>query len=163
MFFHALKFAGSRRSCLNTRPLVGVMWLFMDLDLCWYVLIRVYNAPQLKSHMRAMHWKCTRNANSHYKYASVSVTVTRHQIAIKLKQSARSMKQMSRSFQNYEYSLCISMRLNSSGQYSWPVPILFDFSLTVKVATLIFISGCGSAISAAKEGKPGFIYNLVES
>ena len=30
--------------------------------------------------------------------------------------------------------------------------LLLDFSLTVKAATLIFISGCGSAISSAKEG-----------
>ena len=35
---------------------------------------------------------------------------------------------------------------------------LLDFSLT-----LIFISGCGSAISSAKEGKSGFIYNFVKS
>ena len=41
--------------------------------------------------------------------------------------------------------------------------ILLDFSLTVKAATLIFISGCGSAISSAKEEKSGFIYNLVKS
>ena len=41
--------------------------------------------------------------------------------------------------------------------------ILLDFSLTVKAATLIFISGCGSAISSAKEGKSGSIYNLVKS
>ena len=41
--------------------------------------------------------------------------------------------------------------------------ILLDFSLTVKAATLIFISGCGSAIPSAKEGKSGFIYNLVKS
>ena len=41
--------------------------------------------------------------------------------------------------------------------------ILLDFSLTVKAATLIFISGCGSAISSAKQGKSGFIYNLVKS
>ena len=41
--------------------------------------------------------------------------------------------------------------------------ILLDFSLTVKAATLIVISGCGSAISSAKEGKSGFIYNLVKS
>ena len=41
--------------------------------------------------------------------------------------------------------------------------ILLDFSLTVKAATLIFISGCGLAISSAKEGKSGFIYNLVKS
>ena len=41
--------------------------------------------------------------------------------------------------------------------------VLLDFSLTVKAATLIFISGCGSAISFAKEGKSGFIYNLVKS
>ena len=33
------------------------------------------------------------------------------------------------------------------------VHVLVDFSLTVKAATLIFISGCGSAISSAKEGK----------
>ena len=41
--------------------------------------------------------------------------------------------------------------------------ILLDFSLTVKAATLIFISGCGLAISSAKEGKSGFIYKLVKS
>ena len=41
--------------------------------------------------------------------------------------------------------------------------LLLDFSLTVKAATLIFISGRGSAISPAKEGKSGFIYNLVKS
>ena len=41
--------------------------------------------------------------------------------------------------------------------------ILIDFSLTVKAATLIFISGRGLAISPAKEGKSGSIYNLVMS
>ena len=41
--------------------------------------------------------------------------------------------------------------------------LLIDFSLTEKAATLIFISGRGSAISSAKEGKSGFIYNLVQS
>ena len=40
---------------------------------------------------------------------------------------------------------------------------LLDFSLTVKAATLTFISGRGSAISFAKEGKLGFIYNLIKS
>ena len=41
--------------------------------------------------------------------------------------------------------------------------VLIDLSLTVKAAALVFISGRGSAISAAKEGKSGFIYNLVKS
>ena len=41
--------------------------------------------------------------------------------------------------------------------------VLLDFPLTVKAATLIFISGCGSAISFAKEGKSGLIYKLVKS
>ena len=40
--------------------------------------------------------------------------------------------------------------------------VLLDFSLTVKAATLIFISGSGSAISSAKEGKSGFIINLAK-
>ena len=40
--------------------------------------------------------------------------------------------------------------------------LLLDFSLTVKAATLIFISWCGSAIPSAKEGKSGFIYILVK-
>ena len=44
-----------------------------------------------------------------------------------------------------------------------PDHIILEFSLTVKAATLIFISGRGSAISSAKEGKSGFIYNLVKS
>ena len=41
--------------------------------------------------------------------------------------------------------------------------VLLDFSLTVKAATLIFISWRCSAISSAKEEKSGFIYNLVKS
>ena len=41
--------------------------------------------------------------------------------------------------------------------------LLLDFSLTVKAATLIFISGRGLAISSAEEGKSGFIYNSVKS
>ena len=41
--------------------------------------------------------------------------------------------------------------------------ILIYFLLTVKAATLIFISGRGSAILSAKEGKSGFIYNLIKS
>ena len=41
--------------------------------------------------------------------------------------------------------------------------LLIDISLTVKAATLIFISGRGSAISSTKEGTSGFIYNLFKS
>ena len=41
--------------------------------------------------------------------------------------------------------------------------VLLDFLLTVKAATLLFIAGCGLAISSAKEGKSGFIYNLLKS
>ena len=36
--------------------------------------------------------------------------------------------------------------------------VLIDFSLAVKAATLIFISGRGSTISSAKKGKSGSIY-----
>ena len=43
------------------------------------------------------------------------------------------------------------------------VSVLLDFSLTVKAVTLIFISGRGSAISSTKQGKSGFIYNLVKN
>ena len=39
--------------------------------------------------------------------------------------------------------------------------VLIYFSLTVKAATLIFVSGRGSAISSAKQRKSGSIYNLV--
>ena len=41
--------------------------------------------------------------------------------------------------------------------------VLNDFSLTVKAATLIFISGRGSAISSAKQGKSDSIDNLVKN
>ena len=41
--------------------------------------------------------------------------------------------------------------------------VLLDFSHTVKAATLIFISGRCSAILSAKEGKSGYIYNLVKT
>ena len=43
------------------------------------------------------------------------------------------------------------------------IVILLDFSLTVKAATLIFISACESAISSAKKGKSGSDYSLVKS
>ena len=38
--------------------------------------------------------------------------------------------------------------------------ILIDFSLTLKAATLIFISWHDSAISSAKQGKSGSYYNI---
>ena len=41
--------------------------------------------------------------------------------------------------------------------------VIIDRSLTVKAATLIFISGRGSAILSAKQGKSGSIYNLVKN
>ena len=41
--------------------------------------------------------------------------------------------------------------------------VLIDFSHTVKAATSIFISGRGSAISSAKQGKSGSIYNLLKN
>ena len=54
------------------------------------------------------------------------------------------------------------LALKTAKEHNEPF-VLIDFSLTVKAATLIFISGRGSAISSAKEGKSGFIYNLVKS
>ena len=43
------------------------------------------------------------------------------------------------------------------------IVVLTYFLLTVTAATLIFIPGRGSAISSAKEGQSGFVYNLVKS
>ena len=64
--------------------------------------------------------------------------------------------------------LSSSIRIRSINSWSlcqrlFEISLLLDFSLYVKAATLIFISGCGLAISSAKEGKSGFIYNLVKS
>ena len=62
------------------------------------------------------------------------------------------------------YSNTITCIVYSKGSVlSKSFSILKDFSLAVKAATLIFISGCSSAISSAKEGKSGFIYNLVKN
>ena len=41
--------------------------------------------------------------------------------------------------------------------------VLIDFSLTVKTATVIFISGRCSANSSAKQGKSGSIYHFVNN
>ena len=41
--------------------------------------------------------------------------------------------------------------------------VLIDFSLTVKAANLIFISGRDTAIPSAKQGKSGSIYYLVKN
>ena len=53
----------------------------------------------------------------------------------------------------------ITARLSSL----YGVRILIDFSRTVKAVTLVFISERGSAISSAKQGKSGSIYNLVKN
>ena len=53
--------------------------------------------------------------------------------------------------------------MNLFSQLKHILLVLIDFSLTVKAATFIFMSGRGSAISSANEGKSGFTYNLVES
>ena len=49
----------------------------------------------------------------------------------------------------------------------WPtflfISVLIYFSLTVKAATLIFISGRGSAFPSAKQGKSGSINDLVKN
>ena len=52
-----------------------------------------------------------------------------------------------------DVTLLFQYILSVGGGLERPLPlVLLDFSLTVKAATLIFISGCGSAISSAKEG-----------
>ena len=51
----------------------------------------------------------------------------------------------------------------SNLSYKCQIAVLIDFSLTVKAATLIFIFGRGSAISSAKKGKSGSIYNLLKN
>ena len=55
------------------------------------------------------------------------------------------------------------LKRSHQNKTSYKYIVLIDISLTVKAATLILISGRGSAISSAKEGKSGFIYNLVKS
>ena len=64
----------------------------------------------------------------------------------------------------FQLSECVSSTLQTYLEVADKnaLQVLIDFSLTVKAAALIFISGLGSAISSAKEGISGFIYNLVE-
>ena len=62
--------------------------------------------------------------------------------------------------ENDKLGLCVIIEIHRA--YVLP-QLLLDFSLTVKAATLILLSRCGSANSSAKEGKSGFIYNLVKS
>ena len=57
------------------------------------------------------------------------------------------------------FSVCKTTKLSD---LHCSAKVLLDFSLTVNAATLIFISGRGSAISSAKEWESGFIYNLVK-
>ena len=55
------------------------------------------------------------------------------------------------------------MRWSVIVAFSGHILVLIDFSLTVKAATLIFISGRSRAISSAKQGKSGSIYNWVKN
>ena len=47
--------------------------------------------------------------------------------------------------------------------YVRSIRVLIDFSLAVKATISIFISWPGLAISSAKQGKSGSIYNLVKN
>ena len=55
-------------------------------------------------------------------------------------------------------SECTMLATGHFGEYK----VSIDFSLSVKAATLMFISGRGLAISSATQGKSGSIYNLVK-
>ena len=59
-------------------------------------------------------------------------------------------------------NLDLTLVLESPGFRVVSGSILIDFSLTVKAVTLIFISGCGSDSSLAKQEKSGSVYNLVK-
>ena len=71
----------------------------------------------------------------------------------------RLSHQETKGCRRFMYFICLS----NVSVHQHIISILLDFSLTVKAATLLFISGCGSAISSAKEGKSGLIYNFVKS
>ena len=62
-----------------------------------------------------------------------------------------------------EPSLFTYTKCEIKGRFKQNVRLLIDFSLTVKAATFIFISGCGSAISSATEGQSCSNYNLVKN
>ena len=65
---------------------------------------------------------------------------------------------MSQKSQDYKYQLeYVVPEINKKNI------VLIDFLLTVKAATLIFISGGGSAIPSPKQGKSGSINNLMKS
>ena len=64
----------------------------------------------------------------------------------------------------FRYVVCYCVLYWTEAKYTeMKQGVLIDFSLTVKAATLIFITGRGSAIPSAEERKSGFIYNLVKS
>ena len=56
----------------------------------------------------------------------------------------------------FVYMISLVSILHASYSKQRKLTVLTDCSLTVKAVTLIFISGCGSAIPFAKEGKSGF-------
>ena len=76
---------------------------------------------------------------------------------------SRKVIKMSTTTSNGPYMfVCKTVRVSRVGA-QFCTCILLDFSLTVKAAALISISGRGSAISSAKQGNSGFIYDLVNS
>ena len=75
--------------------------------------------------------------------------------------SINTSEQVQRDILQYALYLHLTALKNLSG--AGDLSVLLDSWLTVKAAASIFISGCGSTISSAKEGKSGFIYNLVKS
>ena len=58
-------------------------------------------------------------------------------------------------------SMIVKRRLKRTVMFHCEM-VIIDFSLTVKAATLIFISGRSLAISSDKQGKSGSIHNLVK-
>ena len=76
-----------------------------------------------------------------------------------------SLKEASQARLSLFMSKChIDVYLMSRLNYFVPVLyVYYNFLLSVKTVTLIFISGRGSVISSAKQGKSGSIHNLMNN
>ena len=74
-------------------------------------------------------------------------------------QKTKMMRKKYLQFKHFKNCLCHNLDLRRNSERNvrlvsgLPGALLLDFSLTVKAATLIFISGRGSAISSAREGE----------
>ena len=134
----------------------SILWDPFKTSIAYSIQYNKYDNTKIQVQVNIMRWKCMK------KIEQLKTKLTFDYVCANTLRLCKPLKLLLQiKFSLYTYLLSYQFAMYTDVSV-WHLYVLLDFSLTVKAATLIFISGCGSAISSEEE-KSGFIFNLVKS